>query len=77
MEYDIVKFYLEYGENFNLTGEMEHPCYIYELSDEQLKIEYDNICSTEKLHWKDEWEFIFKHAIIERRKRKINKILKR
>lgn len=76
MGYDIIKDYLEHGDNFNLTGEERDPFYIYEISDDDLIREYDIICTTEKLHWKEEWEFIFRHEIIKRRKRKINKILK-
>lgn len=77
MDYNIINDYLSKGEKFNLTGDANYPIYIYEFSDEELNKEYNNIYTTEKLHWKEEWEFIFNHAIIERRKRKINKILKR
>ena len=75
MDYNIVEDYLKCGEKFNCTGDEKYPFLICEFSDEDLIREYNTILSQEKLHWREEWLFIFNHAIMNRRKRKIEKII--
>lgn len=77
MYYNVINDYLSKGENFNLSGDDKYPIYLYEYSDESLIAEYNYLLEMEKLHWKEEWIFIFNDAILKRRKKKIDKILKR
>ena len=73
-ENPIIKEYKLKGEDFNVTSSDDDAIYIKDFTDEQLLSEYNNICSTEKLHWWEEWVFIFGDAILKRRIKKINKI---
>ena len=73
-QYNLIEEYKKYGENFNLTGDDSHPIWIKDYTDAELLREIEVLCEHTKLHWKEEWLFIFRHAYSNRRKEKLKKL---
>lgn len=70
----IIEEYKNSGELFNITGDSSDPIYLKDLSDNEISKIYDDLKSNNKLHWKEEWLFIFGDIILKRRINKINKL---
>lgn len=73
-EYNLIEEYKKHGEDFNLTGSEKQAIYIKDCSDDFLKKQYDSCLNEPKLHWREQWMFIFKDAYQKRRKLKLHKI---
>ena len=73
-QYNLIEEYKKYGEDFNLTGDDKHPIFIRDYSDSELLKEIESINEHTKLHWKEEWLFVFRDAYLKRRKEKLEKL---